>query len=86
VRKKRRKNITTTRIKRKRLKKSRKTDVARFKKLRYASFVSNGIVTSDLFDVQRRHNSGNSGIENYIHVLAEVTGGKERNVLEKLEI
>jgi metal-dependent HD superfamily phosphatase/phosphodiesterase len=28
----------------------------------------------------------NSGLQNYIHVLAEVTGEKERNVLEKLEI
>jgi metal-dependent HD superfamily phosphatase/phosphodiesterase len=28
----------------------------------------------------------NSGLQNYIHVLGEVTGEKERNVLEKLEI
>jgi hypothetical protein len=28
----------------------------------------------------------NSGLQNYIRVLAEITGEKERNILEKLEI
>ncbi len=28
----------------------------------------------------------NSGLQNYIHVVAEITGGKERKILEKFEI
>jgi hypothetical protein len=28
----------------------------------------------------------NSGLQNYIRVLAEITGEKQRNILEKLEI
>jgi metal-dependent HD superfamily phosphatase/phosphodiesterase len=28
----------------------------------------------------------NSGLEKYIHVLAEITGEKERKIIEKFEI